>query len=163
MTALKWIVYVVLALVGVVLVAAQFGLLRGSAPADLGLRDGKLKRPSKTPNSVSSQARLWPGHPQLAYAHIAPLPLVGDGPATMARLKALCESMPGATVVTHEPDYLHVHFQTRLMKYTDDTEFWFDPAEGVVHVRSASRLGRKDFGVNRARVEAIRAALTAAR
>ena len=45
------------------------------------------------------------------------------------------------------------------MKFVDDAEFWFDPANSVVQVRSASRIGRKDFGVNRARIEAIRQAL----
>ncbi len=47
------------------------------------------------------------------------------------------------------------------MKYTDDVEFWFDPAAGVVQVRSASRVGRKDFDVNRQRVELVRARLQA--
>jgi uncharacterized protein (DUF1499 family) len=45
------------------------------------------------------------------------------------------------------------------MKYVDDAEFWFDPGASVVQLRSASRLGRKDFGVNRARIESIRQAL----
>jgi len=69
--------------------------------------------------------------------------------------------MPGARVVTKQSDYLYVQFSTRLMRFVDDAEFWFDPASGLVQVRSASRLGRKDFGVNRARIEAIRARLEA--
>jgi uncharacterized protein (DUF1499 family) len=159
MTFLKWAVLAIAGLAVLLTVAAQFGLLRGAAPADLGVRDGKLKRPSKTPNSVSSQADLWPDHPQRQYAQVAPLALVGDGAATIARLKAICERMPGATVVTSEPDYLRVQFETRLMKYVDDAEFWLDPMHGVVQVRSASRLGQRDFNVNRERVEAIRAQL----
>jgi len=47
------------------------------------------------------------------------------------------------------------------MRYVDDTEFWFDPGAGVVQVRSASRVGSSDLGVNRARIEAIRARLAA--
>lgn len=140
--------------------AGQFGALRGQAPDDLGVNGGKLKRPSRTPNSVSSQADLWPDHPQREYARVAPLALTGSGPATIAALKALLASWPGATVVTARDDYLHVQFQTRVLKFVDDAEFWFDPAAGVVQVRSASRLGRKDFGVNRERVEAIRSALS---
>jgi uncharacterized protein (DUF1499 family) len=42
------------------------------------------------------------------------------------------------------------------MKYVDDAEFWFDPAAGVIQVRSASRLGKSDLGVNRERIESIR-------
>jgi uncharacterized protein (DUF1499 family) len=64
-------------------------------------------------------------------------------------------------VVEARADYLRATFTTRLMKFTDDVEFWLDPAAGVVQVRSASRLGRKDFGTNRARVEALRTQLQA--
>jgi uncharacterized protein (DUF1499 family) len=45
------------------------------------------------------------------------------------------------------------------MGFVDDVEFLADRASGVVHVRSASRLGRRDFGVNRARIEELRAIL----
>ena len=160
-TALKWLLIAVVVAAIAAVIAGQAGLLRGTPPDDLGVRDGKLKRPSKTPNSVSSQADLWPDHPQKDAARIAPLALRGAGPAAIARLKAICAAMPGATVVTDKGDYLYVQFQTALMKYVDDTEFWFDPSAGVIQVRSASRVGRKDFDVNRARVEAIRAKLQA--
>ena len=153
----KWfLIVVVLLIVGAVLIG-QLGFLQGKAPDNLGLRDGRLKPPSKTPNSVSSQAALHPDHPMRAYAEIAPLPFRGDGPATIAKIKAIVEAMPGAKVVKSEPDYLYVQFTTRIMKYVDDAEFWFDPAAQVVQVRSASRVGGKDFGVNRSRIEAIRA------
>ena len=162
---LKWLLIGVVVLVLVAVLAGQAGLLRGTPPDNLGLCDGKLQPPSNTPNSVSSQTDLWPGHPQAEYARIAALPLVGeghsDGPATMARIQALVQATPGATVVKAESGYLYATFNTRVLKYTDDVEFWFDAARGVVQVRSASRLGRKDFGVNRARVEAIRAQLGA--
>ncbi len=162
MLILKWIVIVIAALAVLTIVLGQLGMLAGSAPKDLGLQEGKLKRPSKTPNSVSSQADLWPDHPQRDDARIAPLPLRGDGPATIAKLKALVEAMPGAKVIESRPDYLYAQFTTRLMKFTDDAEFWFDPAAGVVQVRSASRVGRKDLGVNRERVDGLRAKLAAA-
>lgn len=140
-------------------VAGQLGLLAGRAPDDLGLRDGLLKRPSKTSNSVSSQADLWPEHPQQAYARIAPLAAAGDAAATMAKIKRVVESTAGAKVVSAQGDYLRAEYTTPLMKYTDDVEFWFDAKAGVVQVRSASRLGAKDFGANRSRVEALRVRL----
>lgn len=145
-----------------VLLAAQLGAFQGTPPADLGVRDGRLKAPSPTPNSVHSQAAAWAGHPQQAAAQIDPLPLRGDAAATMARLRAVVATMPGATVVEARPDYLYARFRTRWMGFVDDAEFWLDPAAGVVQLRSASRLGRRDFGVNRARIESIRAALAAA-
>lgn len=160
---IKWVALTFLALTLLAVMAGQFGFLRGPPPTDLGVRDGRLKAPSNTPNSVTSQAELWPGHPQLAYATIAPLPvplaLKGDGPATLARIHELLRAQAGMRVVTITPDYLHAEATTRVMKYTDDIEFWFDPAAGMVQVRSASRLGRGDLGANRARVESIRTAL----
>ena len=161
MNILKWTVIVIAALVVLLVLAGQFGLLKGSRPADLGVREGKLKRPSLTPNSVSSQADLWADHPQQAYARIAALPLRGDGPATVARIKALVEQMPGAMVVESRADYVYAQFTTPLLKFVDDVEFWLDPAAGVVQVRSASRIGHGDRGLNRARIEALRARLQA--
>ena len=64
--------------------------------------------------------------------------------------------LPGAQVVAARDDYLYAQFATRWLGFVDDGEFWVDPAAGVVHVRSASRVGRSDFGVNRQRIEAIR-------
>ena len=159
---IKWLAIGIAALALLVLACGQAGLLSGTAPANLGVRDGRLKPPSKTPNSVSSQAALWPGHPMRVHAAIAPLALRGDGAATLARLQRVVEAMPGASVVEQRDDYLHVQFTTRWLKFVDDAEFWFDPAAGVIQVRSASRIGRKDFGVNRQRIEAVRAALAAA-
>lgn len=139
--------------------AGQAGLLTGRAPDDLGVKDGRLKPPAGTPNSVSSQADLYPGHPQQAYARIAPLPMRGDAAASIAAVRAAALALPGATVVEQRDDYLYVQFTTRLMRYVDDAEFWVDPTAGVVQVRSASRLGASDLGANRQRIEAIRAAL----
>ncbi|HVK31545.1 MAG TPA: DUF1499 domain-containing protein [Burkholderiaceae bacterium] len=159
--AMHFVIWLALAVVAVLL-AARFGAFAGRMPDNLGVRDGKLKPPSRTPNSVSSQADLWPDAPQRDYARIAPLPLSGDAKATIARIAALVEDLPGARIVERREDYLYVQFTTALMRYVDDVEFWVDPAAGVVQVRSASRLGSKDFGVNRARVELIRARLAAA-
>jgi uncharacterized protein (DUF1499 family) len=163
MSLLKWIVIALLLLVVVAVLAGQLGLLSGTAPGDLGVKDGRLKRPSNTENSVSSQASLHPDHPMRAYAGIAPLALSGDGPATIAKLSKLLQAMPGVKIVQDKGDgYLYAQCTTKLMKFVDDLELWFDPANNVVQVRSASRVGRKDFGVNRQRVEALRAGLAQA-
>jgi uncharacterized protein (DUF1499 family) len=156
---LKWFFFGTAALAVLVLLAAQLGAFSSHAPANPGVRDGRLRPPSKTPNSVSSQADLWAQHPMQDYARIAPLAVKGGGPATLAQIKRIVEALPGAKVIESRDDYLYVQFTTRWMKFVDDAEFWFDPTRGVVQVRSASRVGRKDFGVNRQRIEAIRQAL----
>ena len=162
MIFIKWLFMVIVALALAALIAGQLGMLQGKPPSDIGVRDGKLKALVSTPNCVSSQAALQPDHPMRAHADIAPLQLNGDAAATLARIKTIVQSMPGAMVVTDEPGYLYAQFTTRLMKYVDDTEFWFDAKANVVQVRSASRVGKKDFDVNRERVEAIRARLLGA-
>ncbi len=156
----KWfVVLVALAAIGL-LIAGQVGALRGTPPADLGVRDGRLKAPSATPNSVSSQTALWPGHPRADDARIEPLPLVGgDAARTMARLREIVEQMPGGRVVAADGDYLRAEFTTKWLRFVDDVEFWLNRDRGVVDVRSASRLGKSDLGANRQRIEAIRTAL----
>ena len=62
-------------------------------------------------------------------------------------------------MVKSEPAYLYAECSSRLMGYVDDVEFFLNRPAGVIHARSASRLGRSDFGVNRARIESIRAKL----
>ena len=147
-----------LALLGV----GQAGGLRGQRPPDLGVHEGRLKRPSETPNSVSSQAGLYAGA-GAEYARIAPLTLRDKASDAMARLQAIVASMPGARVIESRPDYLYAQFTTRWLKFVDDVEFFAPAGVQRIELRSASRLGRKDLGVNRARIEAIRARFDADR
>ncbi|HET7672719.1 MAG TPA: DUF1499 domain-containing protein [Burkholderiales bacterium] len=115
-------------------------------PANLGVRDGRLAPCRRTPNCVSSQA-----DPADREHYIAPIPFKG----TMADLRRLVESMERVTVIEARDDYLYAEYRSRLLRYVDDVELYLD--KGVVHVRSASRLGRRDFGVNRKRIEQLRA------
>ncbi len=143
----------------ILIIAGQMGFLRGKAPQDLGLKEGKLKRPALTPNSVTSQADLWPDHPRRTYATIAPLKATGDGSAEMKKITETLQAMPRTVILKQEPGYIYAQSTTALLKFTDDIEFALDTSKGIIDVRSSSRLGQKDFGVNRARVEAIRKAL----
>lgn len=157
MRALAFLAFVFVILPLLALAAGQFGLLRGSPPAERGLRDGKLKPPSTTPNSVSSQADLWPaGDCDVEYARIEPLRFSGDSAAAMNRLRDVLRAWPNATIVEDRPDYIAVEFETRWLRFVDDAEFLLDSAAHVIHVRSKSRLGRGDHGVNRNRIEALR-------
>ena len=159
MYLLKILVIVMMGLAVALLVAGRAGMLRGAVPTDLGLKNGRLKAPADSPNSVSSQAALHASHPFRAYADIAPLAYPGDGAAAFARAVAIVKAMPGTTVVEENPGYAYAQCQTRWLKFTDDLELALDESARVIHVRSASRIGRGDLGVNRKRVEAIRAAM----
>lgn len=113
-------------------------------PDNLGVRDGRLAPCKRSPNCVSSQA-----DPSDREHHIAPIR------GSIAAARDAIASMPRTTIVEVKGNYLYAEFRTRLLRYVDDVELYFDGR--VLQVRSCSRLGRRDFGVNRKRVEALRA------
>lgn len=147
--ALVSLMVVALLLGAALLVAGQMGLLAGRRPIDLGVRDGQLKPVPLTPNAVSSRA----ADPRRA---VEPLRYEGDGAVAFGRLRDLVATWPGAQVVSELPGYLHAEFTTPWLRFVDDVEFLLDADDGVIHVRSASRIGYSDLGANRARVDAIR-------
>lgn len=125
-------------------------------PSTLGVKDGKLHGPKRTPNSVVSD-----GVAATHKAYVAPIAFNGDAVAAMSKLMAIVKAMEGATLVDSNDAYLCAEFKSKTMRYTDDFEARLDGAAGVIHVRSASRLGKRDFDVNRQRVELIRAKFAA--
>jgi len=151
------ITVVLLGIIVAAILAGQAGLWRGKAPDDLGVKAGRLKPPSTTANSVSSQTLLYPEHPQKGVASIVPFTYTGDGKLAMQRLSTVLKAQERTEVIRQDPDYIYAQCTTRLMRFTDDVEFWLDEANNIIQVRSASRLGTEDMGVNRQRVEAIRA------
>lgn len=131
------------------------GLFTGKRPTDLGVKEGRLKPVPGTPNAVSSQAR--------SSSHaIAPLTYASTRERAMPALINIVTDNPGARIVRQSPDYLYAEYSSALLGFVDDVEFWFEPRAKQIQVRSASRLGYSDFGVNRARIEDIRRRLAAA-
>ena len=118
-------------------------------PGNLGVTNGRLARCKRTPNCVSSQA-----DPADRRHYIAPIAFN----ASMADLRKAIEALPLATIVREERGYLYAEFRTPILRFVDDVEFLQDGA--LLHVRSASRLGRRDFNANRNRIEQLRALLT---
>ena len=119
-------------------------------PDNLGVTGGRLAPCRRTPNCVSSQA-----DPSDREHYIAPIAFRGD--AIEAVRKAV-ESLPRTTVISANSSYLYAEFRSKLLGYVDDVEFFYDG--NAIQVRSASRLGRRDFNVNRNRVEQLRALIT---
>lgn len=120
----------------------------GKRPLNLGVKEGKLAACPGSPNCVNSQSSD-------NQSKIDPLP-----PVAIAELRKVVESMEGTKIIEETGNYLYAEFQTKLMGFVDDVEFYLDRDANVIHVRSASRLGQSDLGVNRKRVEAIRAQLS---
>jgi uncharacterized protein (DUF1499 family) len=121
------------------------------APGKLGVTDGRLAPCPAWPNCVCTQA-ADPGHA------IEPLALEGKADEAWARLKTILTNLPRVRIVTESPTYLHAEFTSLLFRFVDDVEFLLDEGSGVIHFRSASRVGRSDLGVNRKRMKAIRKA-----
>lgn len=130
------------------------GLLAGCAgqpPAGLGSAARGLAPCPDSPNCVSSQA----DEPR---QRVPPLQFQRPAAATHAAVVAVVREWPRARVTLEEPGYVRSEFTSRWLGFVDDVEFWWADG-GVVHVRSASRLGYSDFGVNRERVESLREAI----
>ena len=117
-------------------------------PTDLGERQGRLAPCPSSPNCVSSFAED-DGH------RVEPLQLSGDPAAALAGLREILESMPRTRVVDATDRYLRAEHTSALWGYVDDLELLVDPVAGKIHIRSASRTGTSDLGVNRQRVEAL--------
>ncbi len=159
-TALKRVLVVLISLVAVaVLSIATFTLIpgektmfAGKRPTNIGIVSGKLAACPSSPNCVSSFS-------QDAEHQIQPLAYISSPTEAMAKLKGAIESLPKTKIISATDNYLYAEFTSGLMGFVDDVEFLVDDGAKVIHVRSASRLGESDLGVNRKRIETIRAQL----
>ncbi|ESA33236.1 duf1499-containing protein [Leptolyngbya sp. Heron Island J] len=122
----------------------------GQRPDNLGVKQGKLLPCPNTPNCVCSQADA--SDQEHSIEPITTNQAPGDAIAT---LKAIIEGMERSQINEATDNYLYAEFASKLMGFVDDMEFYVE--SGVIHVRSAARLGKSDLGVNRKRVETIRA------
>lgn len=122
----------------------------GVRPATLGVKDGRLAICPSTPNCVSSQS--------IDKEHaIEPFTYAVSTPAAHDDLKKIILGMKRSEIITDSGVYIHAEFTSAIWRFVDDVEFYFDEKAKTVHIRSASRLGKSDFGVNRKRMESIRA------
>lgn len=116
----------------------------------VGLTDSGLRPCPGSPNCVISQGG--------DHKHtVAPIAYQTSRAEAYTTIRRIISQQKGATIVTEDENYLHAEFRSRIMKFVDDVEFWFPVDQAVIHLRSASRLGYSDLGVNRKRVDRIRA------
>ena len=134
------------------IIMGMFALsMMASRPINLGVKtNGRLAEAPDSPNCVSTQTAdrsHW----------IAPLSYTGSPQNALAKLKNIVEQMPRSTVIHSEDGYLYVEFRSAIFRFVDDVEFLAEPESQRIHFRSASRVGHSDFGINRKRMEQIRA------
>ena len=118
-------------------------------PDNLGLKNNLLLSCPKSPNCVLSQTS-GPKH------QIHPIHYTSSVEIAKERLNQVILSMVDTRIITQNKVYWHVEFTTRWLRFIDDVEFYFPESEALIHLRSASRSGYWDLGVNRKRVEEIR-------
>ncbi len=117
-------------------------------PDNLGLRNGRLRPCPDSPNCISSEST----NPK---QRIEPLRYETSMAEARTKLQRLVESMNRTTVLAETSNYLRVAFRVPLTGFVDDVEFRFDEGQKVIHMRSASRTGHWDLGVNRRRLVTI--------
>lgn len=127
-------------------------IFAGKRPTNLGIRQRKLASCPNTPNCVSSQS-------QDVKHKIEPFTYDSTPTKALANLRTVIQNTARTKIVKETSNYLYVEFISAIMGFVDDVEFYLDEDTKVIHVRSASRLGQSDLGVNRKRVETIRQSL----
>ncbi len=132
-----------------VLFLLMFSGCTGERPTDIGVHDGKLKNCPSSPNCVSTNATEDAEH------SVTPLLFSADSMEVMKRVRLAVKSQDRARIITENENYLYAEFESLVFRFVDDVEFYFDSQTGTLHVRSASRIGESDLGVNRERVELI--------
>lgn len=125
-------------------------LFAGTRPDNLGIYSGQLAPCPTSPNCVNSHSD--------ALHQIEPLTYKSSATTAFANLKTVIESFKQAKIIKAPDNYLYAEFTIPVVGFVDDVEFLLEP-DGIIHVRSASRLGESDLGVNRKRIETIRAKL----
>ena len=130
----------------VLLVMINFLFTKGQAVA--GIVEGKLSPCPDTPNCVCSEDTA-------SSAYIEALHFSGSPEAAWVKLKQLVVSS-GGVINKEDRTYLLSSYTSRWLRFVDDVEFRMDAENRLIHVRSASRVGHSDFGVNKKRVEMLR-------
>ena len=109
---------------------------------------GQFSECPEKPNCIFSKSST-------ALHMIAPLVYQNSFLEAKEKLLEVIKSMPRAEIATDKESFLHVEFTSKIFRFVDDIEFYFNEP-GIIHFRSASRIGHSDIGVNRHRIEEIR-------
>ena len=124
----------------------------GTRPSNLGIKDSRLAPCPSSPNCVSSDDADV-AHSVSAFALLAP---TRDA---WRAVHSIIAGLPRTKIITETDVYLHAECSSAFFGFVDDLELHLRPAQNLIAVRSAARLGHGDFGVNRRRVERLRALL----
>ena len=105
-----------------------------------------------TPNCVSTETAR-------ESQRVPTVPFTDAPQAALARAKAALLAEPRTTVTSERDGYLHAECTSFVFRFVDDVDIMVDSVAHVYRLRSASRVGRGDLGVNRKRIARISARL----
>ena len=143
----RWIIaFIVVLFVGFFVYVS----ISNKSPEGLGVNDGELLPCPSSPNCVSTQSS-----PEDTEHYAAPIVYTGDRMKTQLLIESSILNKGNAHLVSSTLGYVHFEIKSSLVGYIDDVEFYLPAADSVVHVRSASRVGYSDFGINRKRIRQI--------
>lgn len=123
-------------------------MFAGSLPTNIGIHSEQLAPCPATPNCVNTQSSD-------AKHSIEPFTYSLSSEKAFADIKTVIQSLDRTKVIAETVNYLYVEFTSAIIGFVDDIEFYLAREAKVIHVRSASRLGASDLGVNRQRIETI--------
>lgn len=137
----------VLGVIGVIII--YMFVKNNLSPNNLGVNDGMLAKMPKKPNAVSSQT-------EEKDKKVEALEFKENLVDSKKKVIKAIESYGNAKIIKNETNYIYVVFTTGIMKYHDDVEFYFDESKKLIQIRSASRIGYSDMGLNRERYNKIK-------
>ena len=121
----------------------------------LGIENGRLKPCPKTPNCVNSQIKD-------EKHFIEPILITATPPEAKTYILKILNELNQSKIIEVDDNYIRAEFTSKIFRFVDDVEFYFPDTKSqelFIHVRSASRVGYSDLGVNRKRIEQIRSKL----
>ena len=123
----------------------------GKKPTNIGVKNGQLRNCPDSPNCVCSQC-----NPEDKLHYIKPLTYQESLETAYQKLIKTIEADKSTKIITKSFHYIYVEYTSKIFRFVDDVEFYFPKNKKIIHIRSASRLGRSDLGVNRKRIEKLR-------
>ena len=138
------------------ILACTFMLVQcsGNQPSNIGIVKGTITPCPSSPNCVSTNSTD-------EKHSIEPIHFTGSARKAWETLVVVVKEMKRSHIVTERDTYIHAEFTSALFRFIDDVEFSLNETTGTIAMRSASRIGHSDFGVNRKRMETIRAQFVA--
>lgn len=124
-------------------------VIKNNIKPELGVENGQLKPMPLTPNAVSSQA-----HSKNKY--VPAWPYNGSKSEAKKNLLGMLKGYEGVTILQNDEDYVYAIAKSKVFRFKDDLEFYFNDADQQIEFRSAARVGNSDLGVNRKRYEEMR-------